>query len=168
MTLKRVASLLALAGMIPAPLAAIAHGISDADKQRMLNGGYLQYVGLGATHMTTGYDHLLFLFGVVFFLTTFRDIAKFVTAFTPGHCITLIFATFLQITWIYFFVDALIEPPLANRCRYPILASCEVDHQVHQLATSLYAGTGLCQLCWPVGQLATWSKRPLAQERKTA
>ena len=108
MTLKRVASLLALAGMIPAPLAAIAHGISDADKQRMLNGGYLQYVGLGATHMTTGYDHLLFLFGVVFFLTTFKDIAKFVTAFTLGHCITLIFATFLQFTWNYFLVDALI------------------------------------------------------------
>ena len=50
------------------------------------------------THMLTGYDHLLFLFGVVFFLTTFRDIAKFVTAFTLGHCITLVFATFLQIT----------------------------------------------------------------------
>ena len=65
-----------------APGLAIAHGISDADKQRMLDGGYLQYVGLGATHMLTGYDHLLFLFGVVFFLTTFKDIAKFVTAFT--------------------------------------------------------------------------------------
>ena len=105
---KRFAPLLALAGLILAPLAAIAHGISDADKQRMLDGGYLQYVGLGATHMITGYDHLLFLFGVVFFLTTFRDIAKFVTAFTLGHCITLIFATFLQITWNYFLVDALI------------------------------------------------------------
>ena len=58
--------------------------------------------------MLTGYDHLLFLFGVVFFLTTFRDIAKFVTAFTLGHCITLVFATFLQITWNYFLVDALI------------------------------------------------------------
>ena len=91
-----------------APGLAIAHGISDADKERMLEGGYLQYVGLGATHMLTGYDHLLFLFGVVFFLTTFKDIAKFVTAFTLGHCITLIVATFLQITWNYFLVDALI------------------------------------------------------------
>lgn len=105
---RRIAPLLTLAGLIVAPLASIAHGISDADKQRMLEGGYLQYVGLGATHMITGYDHLLFLFGVVFFLTTFRGIAKFVTAFTLGHCITLIFATFLQITWNYFLVDALI------------------------------------------------------------
>ena len=108
MTLKRFAPLLALAGMILAPLAVIAHGISDADKQRTLDGGFLQYIGLGAMHMLTGYGHLLFLFGVVFFLTTFKGIAKFVTAFTLGHCITLIFATFLQITWNCYLVDALI------------------------------------------------------------
>ena len=48
-----------------AAIAALAHGISEADRQRMLDGGYLQYVGLGASHMLTGYDHLLFLFGVV-------------------------------------------------------------------------------------------------------
>ncbi|MFZ1850969.1 MAG: HupE/UreJ family protein [Nitrosomonas sp.] len=90
------------------PISALAHGISDEDKLRMLSGGYLQYIGLGATHMLTGYDHLLFLFGVVFFLTSFKDIAKFVTAFTVGHCITLIFATFYQITWNYFLIDAII------------------------------------------------------------
>ncbi|TDP78674.1 HupE/UreJ protein [Aquabacterium commune] len=91
-----------------ATLAAQAHGISEADKQRMLDGGYLQYIGLGASHMLTGYDHLLFLFGVVFFLTKFSDVAKFVTVFTLGHCITLISATFLQITWNFWLVDALI------------------------------------------------------------
>ena len=90
------------------PVIAVAHGISEEDKLRMLNGGYLQYIWLGATHMLTGYDHLLFLFGVVFFLTSFKDIAKFVTAFTVGHCITLIFATFYQITWNYFLIDAII------------------------------------------------------------
>lgn len=90
------------------PLAASAHGIADADKQRMLDGGYLQYIGLGATHMLTGYDHLLFLLGVVFFLTSFKDIAKFVTVFTLGHCITLILATFFQITWNYYLIDAII------------------------------------------------------------
>ena len=59
------------------PLLALAHGISDADRQSMLDGGYVRYVGLGASHMLTGYDHLLFLFGVVFFLTGFKDVAKF-------------------------------------------------------------------------------------------
>jgi hypothetical protein len=90
------------------PLLAFAHGISEADRQSMLSGGYLKYIGLGASHMLTGYDHLLFLFGVVFFLTTFKDVAKFVTVFTIGHCITLIFATFFKITWNYYLVDAII------------------------------------------------------------
>ena len=91
-----------------APLVGAAHGISEADRQRMLDGGYWQYVGLGASHMLTGYDHLLFLFGVVFFLTTFKDVAKFVTVFTVGHCITLEFATYFKITWNYYLVDAVI------------------------------------------------------------
>jgi len=85
-----------------------AHGISEEDRQRMLDGSYFQYVGLGANHMLTGYDHLLFLFGVVFFLTTFKDIAKFVTLFTLGHCITLILATYFKITWNFYLVDAII------------------------------------------------------------
>lgn len=85
-----------------------AHGISDADKQAMLAGGNLQYVSLGASHMVTGYDHLLFLFGVIFFLTKFKDIVKFITAFTIGHSVTLIFATFMKITASYYLVDAFI------------------------------------------------------------
>jgi HupE / UreJ protein len=90
------------------PLLALGHGISEEQKARMLSGGYLQYAILGAEHMLTGYDHLLFLLGVVFFLTTFRDVAKFVTAFTLGHCITLIAATFYRITWNSYLVDAII------------------------------------------------------------
>ena len=58
--------------------------------------------------MLSGYDHLLFLFGVVFFLTTTKDIIKFVTLFTIGHSITLIFATFMGITANYYLVDAVI------------------------------------------------------------
>jgi hypothetical protein len=102
---RRAGWLVLLAGL---PLAALAHGISEADRQRMLDGSYLQYVGLGASHMLTGYDPLLFLFGVVFFLTSFKDVVKFVTVFTLGHCITLIFATFFKITWNYYLVDAII------------------------------------------------------------
>jgi len=90
------------------PFVAMAHGISDADRQSMLDGGYLRYISLGASHMLTGYDHLLFLFGVVFFLTSFKDVAKFVTVFTLGHCITLIFATYFKINWNYYLIDAII------------------------------------------------------------
>jgi len=98
----------AIAGGLALPLLAAAHGISDADRQHMLDGAYLRYISLGASHMLTGYDHLLFLFGVVFFLSTFKDVAKFVTVFTIGHCITLVFATYYKITWNYYLVDAMI------------------------------------------------------------
>lgn len=87
---------------------AYAHGISEADKLAMLNGGNLQYIWLGATHMLSGYDHLLFLFGVIFFLTNTKDIVRFVTIFTIGHSITLIFATFLGIKANYYLIDAVI------------------------------------------------------------
>ncbi len=94
--------------LLLAPSLALSHGISEADRQAMLAGGHLQYAVLGGKHMVTGYDHLLFLFGVIFFLTRFVDIAKFVTAFTVGHCITLVGATFMGITWNYWLVDAVI------------------------------------------------------------
>ena len=47
--------------------AVFAHGMFEADKEAMIQGGYTQYTSLGATHMLTGYGHLLFVFGIVFF-----------------------------------------------------------------------------------------------------
>lgn len=85
-----------------------AHGISEEAKRAMIEGGYLKYIILGAEHMITGYDHLLFLFGVIFFLKTFKDIVKFISIFTLGHSITLIFATFMGITANYWLIDAVI------------------------------------------------------------
>ncbi len=85
-----------------------AHGISPEAIKNMIDGGYSAYVGLGLEHMLTGYDHLLFLFGVIFFLNKFRDIVKFISAFTLGHSITLIFATFLGIKADAYLVDAVI------------------------------------------------------------
>ena len=108
MNLSRLRSAAVWLSFALAPLAVLAHGISDADRQRMLDGGYLQYVGLGASHMLTGYDHLLFLFGVVFFLASFKDVVKFVTVFTLGHSLTLVFSTLLQITSNYYLIDAII------------------------------------------------------------
>ena len=97
-----------LALMALTPVLSMAHGISEGDRHAMLEGGRMQYAVLGAKHMLTGYDHLLFLFGVVFFLTTFKEVLKFVTVFTIGHCLTLIFATYFKISWNYYLVDAMI------------------------------------------------------------
>jgi hypothetical protein len=87
---------------------AFAHGMSAEDQARILNAGYLEYMRLGATHMLSGYDHLLFLFGVIFFLTRFNDILKFITVFTIGHSITLVFATLIGIKANYYLIDAVI------------------------------------------------------------
>lgn len=99
-----------LLGFIPLIWTAnsFAHGISESAKQVMIEGGHFQYIILGAEHMITGYDHLLFLFGVIFFLTSFKDIVKFISIFTLGHSVTLIFATFLGITANYWLIDAVI------------------------------------------------------------
>ena len=85
-----------------------AHGMSDEDKAKALEASNWEYIELGATHMITGYDHLLFLFGVIFFITSFKEIVKFITVFTIGHSITLVFATLYQIQANYYLVDAVI------------------------------------------------------------
>ena len=74
----------------------------------MLDGGYLDFIWLGAEHMLTGYDHLLFLLGVLFFLTRPRDIVKFITVFTIGHTLTLLFGTFAAIQVNTYVIDAII------------------------------------------------------------
>ena len=87
---------------------AFGHGMSEAEKFAILEGGNLQYLWIGASHMLSGYDHLLFVFGIIFFLTDFKDIVKYITAFTLGHSITLIYATFNSVQVNYFLIDAVI------------------------------------------------------------
>ena len=97
-----VAALLAMVGP------AAAHGVPDGEAQQLANGSVLDYMVSGAMHMVTGYDHLLFLFGVMFFLTRFWDIVKFITAFTIGHSITLLAATLFGVSANYYLIDAVI------------------------------------------------------------
>nr|WP_298997076.1 HupE/UreJ family protein [uncultured Allomuricauda sp.] len=90
------------------PLLGLAHDVTSADQEILRNGGLWAYIRVGATHMLTGYDHLLFLTGVIFFLKGFKDILMFITVFTIGHCITLIGATYTGITANEHLVDAVI------------------------------------------------------------
>ncbi|BFP39239.1 HupE/UreJ family protein [Flavobacteriaceae bacterium GF1] len=90
------------------PLLGFAHDVTSADQELLRNGGLWAYIRVGATHMLTGYDHLLFLTGVIFYLNSFKDILKFITVFTIGHCITLIAATYTGITANEHLVDAVI------------------------------------------------------------
>ena len=90
------------------PLILAAHGVSSADQEILNNGGLLSYIYVGAKHMVTGYDHLLFLVGVIFYLNGFKDIVRFITVFTIGHSITLIGATYLGIQANEHLIDAVI------------------------------------------------------------
>ncbi len=90
------------------PLLLAAHGVSSGDQEILNNGGLLSYIYVGAKHMVTGYDHLLFLAGVIFYLQGFKDIVRFITVFTVGHSITLIGATYLGIQANEHLVDSVI------------------------------------------------------------
>ena len=94
--------------LVCVPLLGFAHDVTSADQELLRNGGLWAYIRVGATHMLTGYDHLLFLTGVIFYLNSFIDILKFITVFTIGHCITLIGATYGGITANEHLVDAVI------------------------------------------------------------
>lgn len=73
---------------------AIAHGVADDDKgfiEQTRGVQLFPYIYLGAKHMVTGYDHLLFLFGVIFFLYRLKDVVVYVTMFAIGHSVTLLY-----------------------------------------------------------------------------
>ena len=85
-----------------------SHEADPAARERLATGDWLDFVWTGAEHMLTGYDHLLFLVGVVFFLSNFVQIVKFITAFTIAHTIVLIGATIAGISADHHLVDAFI------------------------------------------------------------
>tara|TARA_B100001989_G_C24516141_1_gene453242 strand:+ start:598 stop:1323 length:726 start_codon:yes stop_codon:yes gene_type:complete len=86
----------------------LCHGVSESTATAMSNASLIGWSRFGAEHMVTGYDHILFLIGVLFFLTKYIDIFKFITAFTIAHCLTLIFATNFGITANAYLIDAVI------------------------------------------------------------
>lgn len=93
------------------PATLLAHGVGAGDK------GYIQqtsgillmpFAYLGAKHMVTGYDHLLFLLGVIFFLYRLKDVALYVTLFAVGHSTTLLLGVLTQVRVNSYLVDAVI------------------------------------------------------------
>ena len=90
---------------------AFAHGVSDDDKAFIVQSSgmrLLPFIYLGAKHMVTGYDHLLFLFGVIFFLYRMRDVGVYVTLFAVGHSVTLLYGVLSGTHVNPYIVDAII------------------------------------------------------------
>lgn len=88
-----------------------AHNVADGDKgyiQETSGAVILPFMYLGAKHMVTGYDHLLFLFGVIFFLYRMKDIGTYVTLFAIGHSLTLLFGVMASVSVNPYIIDAII------------------------------------------------------------
>jgi hypothetical protein len=93
------------------PAVVLAHGVTGGDQlfiEQSTGSQLIPFVYLGAKHMVTGYDHLLFLVGVIFFLFKMREVVLYVTLFSIGHSTTLLFGVFSEIQIDPFLIDAII------------------------------------------------------------
>jgi hypothetical protein len=130
---------------------AIAHGVTSGDK------GYLQestgvlpisFIYLGAKHMMTGYDHLLFLFGVIFYLYRREDVAKYVTLFAVGHVITLLSGVLFKVSINSYIIDTIIGfsivyKALDNMGAFQRWLRFQPNPKVATLVFGLFHGFGL-------------------------
>ncbi len=105
------AAVIAAAALLLIASPAIAHGVAEADKAFLTDnpGTHVgPFIYLGAKHMVTGYDHLLFLVGVIFFLHRLKDVAIYVSAFTVGHSTTLLLGVLGNVSMNAYIIDAII------------------------------------------------------------
>jgi hypothetical protein len=90
---------------------ALAHGVDDSTRNFLENNSGVQvipFMYIGAKHMVTGYDHLLFLVGVLFFLHRMKDVLLYVSMFTIGHSVTLMGGVLANIEMNAYIIDAII------------------------------------------------------------
>ena len=130
---------------------AFAHGVTEGDK------GYIQessgmmimpFIYLGAKHMVTGYDHLLFLFGVIFFLYRIKDVSIYVTLFAAGHSVTLLSGVLLGVSVNAYLIDAIIGfsivyKALDNMGAYQRWFGFQPSTKIATLVFGLFHGFGL-------------------------
>jgi hypothetical protein len=89
----------------------LAHAVAEGDKgyiQEISGVHLMSFIYLGAKHMVTGYDHLLFLFGVIFFLYRMKHIALYVSLFALGHSSTMLLGVYFNIGINSYLIDAII------------------------------------------------------------
>lgn len=89
----------------------LAHAVAEGDKgyiQEITGVNLIAFMYLGAKHMVTGYDHLLFLLGVIFFLYRMKHIAIYVSLFAVGHSLTMLAGVYFNIGINSYIIDAII------------------------------------------------------------
>ncbi len=142
-------ALLAWGTLLAGPAA--AHGIGGADAAFVATSTgpqIIPFLYLGAKHMVTGYDHLLFILGVIFFLYRLSHVALYVTMFSLGHSITLLTGVLTGVRVDPFLIDAVIGLSVAykafdNLGGFQTLFGVQPDARLAVLVFGLFHGFGL-------------------------
>jgi hypothetical protein len=130
---------------------AFAHAVTEGDKGYILEisgVNLIPFLYLGAKHMVTGYDHLLFLFGVVFFLYKMKHVALYVSLFAAGHSITMLAGVYFGWNVSAYLIDAIIGlsvvyKALDNLGAYQRWFGVQPDTKAATLIFGLFHGLGL-------------------------
>jgi hypothetical protein len=130
---------------------ALAHAVTQGDKgyiQEISGVNLLPFMYLGAKHMMTGYDHLLFLFGVIFFLYRLSHIGVYVSLFALGHSLTMVFGVYFGIGINSYLIDAIIGlsvvyKALDNLGAFQRWLGFQPDTKAATLVFGLFHGFGL-------------------------
>src|SRR5215475_13260035 len=133
------------------PCVAFAHNVSQRDASFVqANKGTAMgaFLYLGAKHMVTGYDHILFLVGVIFFLYRLKDIVQYVSLFTIGHSVTLLAGVLANVHANPYIVDAIIGFSVVykafdNMDGFKRLLGFQPNTKVAVLIFGLFHGFGL-------------------------
>ncbi len=143
-------SLILLLGLLFTALVQ-AHGIAGSDAAFVAGNQGTQiipFIYLGAKHMVTGYDHLLFIFGVIFFLYRLSHVALYVTLFSIGHSTTLLAGVLGGIHVNPYLIDAIIGLSVVykafdNLDGFKTLFGVEFNQKLMVLIFGLFHGLGL-------------------------
>ena len=130
---------------------AFAHAVAEGDKgyiQEIYGVNLISFMYLGAKHMVTGYDHILFLLGVIFFLYRMQHIAIYVSLFAIGHSTTMLLGVYFNIGINSYLIDAIIGlsvvyKALDNIGAYQRWFGFQPNTKVATLVFGLFHGFGL-------------------------
>lgn len=125
---------------------AFAHGVAGGDQAYLMQVDGVNpfpFMYLGAKHMVTGYDHLLYLACVIFFLQNLKDVVKFVSLFALGHSITLLFGVLSGIHINAYFIDAIIGLSICYKALENLGAIRFLDPRLAVFSFGLAHGFGL-------------------------
>ena len=130
---------------------AFAHAVAEGDKgyiQEIYGVNLISFMYLGAKHMVTGYDHILFLLGVIFFLYRMQHIAIYVSLFAIGHSTTMLLGVYFNIGINSYLIDAIIGlsvvyKALDNIGAYQRWLGFQPNTKVATLVFGLFHGFGL-------------------------